>query len=119
VRTCELVSNATGQVGTEHFVCDVSVQGALEPLDGMVKRHNHLRIGQYHQHLTELLEPELTPLEYMMREFKDVPIEKMRSVVGCVTIGLVACVLLFALESDTIGIMPIRMIQLPATTALP
>lgn len=23
--------------------------GDLEPLDGMVKRHNHLRIGQYHQ----------------------------------------------------------------------
>ena len=23
--------------------------GTLEPLDGMVKRHNHLRIGQYHQ----------------------------------------------------------------------
>ncbi len=41
--------------------------GDLEPLDGMVKRHNHLRIGQYHQHLTELLDPSLTPLEYMVR----------------------------------------------------
>ena len=41
--------------------------GNLEPLDGMVKRHNHLKIGQYHQHLTELLDPELTPLEYMVR----------------------------------------------------
>eukprot|EP00201_Polytomella_parva_P020745 CAMPEP_0175039446 /NCGR_PEP_ID=MMETSP0052_2-20121109/586_1 /TAXON_ID=51329 ORGANISM="Polytomella parva, Strain SAG 63-3" /NCGR_SAMPLE_ID=MMETSP0052_2 /ASSEMBLY_ACC=CAM_ASM_000194 /LENGTH=607 /DNA_ID=CAMNT_0016301295 /DNA_START=188 /DNA_END=2011 /DNA_ORIENTATION=+ len=56
--------------------------GTLEPLDGMVKRHNHLRIGQYHQHLTELLDPELNPLEYMMREYKDIPIEKMRSAVG-------------------------------------
>ncbi len=37
--------------------------GTLEPLDGMVKRHNHLRIGQYHQHLTELLDPELSPLQ--------------------------------------------------------
>lgn len=25
--------------------------GQLEPLDGLVKRHNHLRIGVYHQHL--------------------------------------------------------------------
>lgn len=25
--------------------------GQLEPVDGMVKRHNHLRIGVYHQHL--------------------------------------------------------------------
>ena len=31
--------------------------------DGMVKRHNHLKIGQYHQHLMELLDPEATPLE--------------------------------------------------------
>ena len=37
--------------------------GALEPLDGMVKRHNHLKIGQYHQHLMELLDPEATPLQ--------------------------------------------------------
>ena len=41
--------------------------GDLEPLDGMVKRHNHLKIGVYHQHLTELLDPELNPLEYMVR----------------------------------------------------
>ena len=41
--------------------------GTLEPLDGMVKRHNHLKIGMYHQHLTELLDPTLTPLEYMVR----------------------------------------------------
>lgn len=41
--------------------------GDLEALDGMVKRHNHLKIGVYHQHLTELLDPNLTPLEYMVR----------------------------------------------------
>ncbi len=40
--------------------------GTLEPLDGMVKRHNHLKIGHYHQHLTELLDPKLTPLEFMV-----------------------------------------------------
>lgn len=57
--------------------------GTLEPLDGMVKRHNHLKIGQYHQHLTELLDPELTPLEYMIKEFPNAGgVEKMRSQVG-------------------------------------
>lgn len=40
--------------------------GDLDPLDGMVKRHNHLRIGQYHQHLTELLPMEMSPLDYMV-----------------------------------------------------
>ena len=39
--------------------------GELEPVDGMVKRHNHLRIAQYHQHLAEKLDPDQTPLEYM------------------------------------------------------
>ncbi|EFJ42281.1 hypothetical protein VOLCADRAFT_67235 [Volvox carteri f. nagariensis] len=57
--------------------------GALEPLDGMVKRHNHLRIGQYHQHLTELLDPDLSPLEYMLKEYgRELGEEKMRSVIG-------------------------------------
>lgn len=57
--------------------------GQLDPLDGMVKRHNHLRIGQYHQHLTELLPEDLTPLEYMLREFgQDQGEEKMRAVIG-------------------------------------
>eukprot|EP00879_Flechtneria_rotunda_P017597 GHRR01018447.1.p1 GENE.GHRR01018447.1~~GHRR01018447.1.p1 ORF type:complete len:384 (+),score=108.93 GHRR01018447.1:112-1263(+) len=56
--------------------------GQLDPLDGMVKRHNHLRIGVYHQHLTELLDPDMNALEYMMKEYKDIPLEKMRSVVG-------------------------------------
>ena len=57
--------------------------GQLDPLDGMVKRHNHLRIGQYHQHLTELLPEDLTPLEYMLREFgQDQGEEKMRSAIG-------------------------------------
>ncbi len=56
--------------------------GTLDPLDGMVKRHNHLRIGQYHQHLTELLPMEASPLEYMMDEYKGLTIEAMRSVVS-------------------------------------
>jgi len=29
--------------------------GQLEPLDGLVKRHNHLRIGVYHQHLVSVI----------------------------------------------------------------
>lgn len=56
--------------------------GTLEPVDGMVKRHNHLRIGQYHQHLAELLNPDLSPLNYMMKEFPGLPEEKMRAAVG-------------------------------------
>ncbi|KAK9809880.1 hypothetical protein WJX72_000914 [[Myrmecia] bisecta] len=56
--------------------------GKLEPLDGIVKRHNHLKIGQYHQHLTELLDPSLTPLQYMMAEFPELTLQDARSAVG-------------------------------------
>lgn len=37
---------------------------------------------------TELLDPEMNALEYMMREYKDIPLEKMRSVVSGVGISL-------------------------------
>ncbi|KAM0836868.1 hypothetical protein ACQ4PT_062035 [Festuca glaucescens] len=32
------------------------MMGELAPLDGMVRRHNHLRIAQFHQHLAEKLD---------------------------------------------------------------
>lgn len=57
--------------------------GDLEPLDGMVKRHNHLKIGQYHQHLTELLPLDKSPLQYMTEEYgQDIGEEKMRAAIG-------------------------------------
>jgi ATP-binding cassette subfamily F protein 2 len=38
---------------------------------GMVRRHHKLRIGWYHQHLTEHLDLQLSALEFMMKEFPD------------------------------------------------
>lgn len=40
--------------------------GELDPLDGMVKRHNHLKIGMYHQHLADALPMDMNPLEYFV-----------------------------------------------------
>ncbi|KAF3335782.1 ABC transporter F family member 1 [Carex littledalei] len=56
--------------------------GELTPLDGMVRRHNHLKIAQYHQHLAEKLDMDLSALEYMMREYPGTGEEHMRSAVG-------------------------------------
>lgn len=56
--------------------------GELTPLDGMVRRHNHLKIAQYHQHLAEKLDMELSALEYMMREYPGTGEEHMRAAVG-------------------------------------
>lgn len=41
--------------------------GELEPIDGMVKRHNHLKIGMYHQHLADALPMDMNPLDYFVR----------------------------------------------------
>ncbi|XVF02028.1 hypothetical protein REPUB_Repub04eG0140900 [Reevesia pubescens] len=43
--------------------------GDLFPLNGMVRRHNHLRIAQFHQHLAEKLDLELSALQYMIKEY--------------------------------------------------
>jgi len=54
----------------------------LAPVDGMVKRNVKLRIGVYRQHLMDVLEGDLSPLEYLMKEFDEKDIEKMRRNVG-------------------------------------
>ncbi|RLN28663.1 ABC transporter F family member 1 [Panicum miliaceum] len=56
--------------------------GDLVPLDGMVRRHNHLRIAQYHQHLAEKLDLDMPALAYMMKEYPGTEEEKMRAAVG-------------------------------------
>ncbi|KAH7669638.1 Adenosinetriphosphatase protein [Dioscorea alata] len=56
--------------------------GDLVPLDGMVRRHNHLRIAQFHQHLAEKLDLEMPALQYMMKEYPGNEEEKMRAAIG-------------------------------------
>ena len=56
--------------------------GALVPTDGIVKTHSHLRTARYHQHLSESLDLEATPVGFMMDTFPGHTIEEMRSAVG-------------------------------------
>ncbi|CAL9167707.1 unnamed protein product [Musa hybrid cultivar] len=56
--------------------------GDLIPLDGMVRRHNHLRIAQFHQHLAEKLDLEMSALQYMMKEYPGNEEERMRAAIG-------------------------------------
>ena len=57
--------------------------GELVPTNGMIRKNSHLRIARYHQHLHELLDLDLTPLEYMMQQFPDVKErEEMRKIIG-------------------------------------
>mmetsp|Transcript_4874 Transcript_4874/g.11038 ORF Transcript_4874/g.11038 Transcript_4874/m.11038 type:complete len:606 (-) Transcript_4874:83-1900(-) len=45
------------------------MRGELEPVEGEVKRHNHLRIGSYNQHSAEILPDDKTPLEFLMEKY--------------------------------------------------
>ena len=58
--------------------------GDLVPTRGDVKKHSHLRIAKYHQHSTDQLDMEATPLEYMAAQFPDkkIELEGWRSKVG-------------------------------------
>jgi len=55
--------------------------GQNEPTEGRVQRHNHLKLGEYHQHLTERLDLSLSALDWMAREFGGQAAD-MRAVVG-------------------------------------
>lgn len=45
--------------------------GELNPTTGMIRKNTHLRIARYHQHLHELLDLDLSPLDYMMKQFPE------------------------------------------------
>merc|ERR1740121_2891350 len=47
------------------------MRGELEPTEGDVKRHNHLRFGVYNQHSAEVLPDDKTPLEFLMEKYAD------------------------------------------------
>ena len=57
--------------------------GELVPTEGMIRVNTHLKIARYHQHLHELLDLDLSPLDYMMKCFPDVKErEEMRRIIG-------------------------------------
>ncbi|AWP17007.1 putative ATP-binding cassette sub-family F member 2 [Scophthalmus maximus] len=59
------------------------LMGELLPTDGMIRKHSHVKIGRYHQHLTEQLELDLSPLEFMMKCFPEIKEkEEMRKIIG-------------------------------------
>jgi len=43
--------------------------GQIQPTTGSIVRHRHLKLGLYHQHSTDLLDLDKTPIEYMRKVF--------------------------------------------------
>jgi ATP-binding cassette subfamily F protein 2 len=57
--------------------------GQLVPTDGIIRRHSHLKLGYFHQHLVDLIDPEMTPLAWMLKTFPEVSDDEiMRRKIG-------------------------------------
>jgi ATP-binding cassette subfamily F protein 2 len=79
----ELYSNISLGVDMDSRVCVVGPNGAgkstllklmcgdLKPTEGQVRPHTHLSIGRYHQHSSDVLNDNLTPLEFMPKAFPE------------------------------------------------
>lgn len=59
------------------------IEGKLDPTDGFVRKNSHLRIGRFHQHLDEILDLNMSGLDFMRKCFPDIrEIEQMRKILG-------------------------------------
>jgi len=59
------------------------IAGELIPTDGLIRRHSHVRIGRYHQHLHEMLDVTMSALDWMMKSFPEIrERDEMRKVLG-------------------------------------
>lgn len=57
--------------------------GELAPTDGLVRKHQHLKFGRFHQHLHEILEMDECALDWMLKTFPaEKDFEKMRKFLG-------------------------------------
>lgn len=64
---------------TDFFLCCLQ----LIPTEGQIRKNSHLRIARYHQHLHELLDLDISPLDYMLKSFPAIKErEEMRKIIG-------------------------------------
>jgi len=59
------------------------ISGEVMPSDGLIRRHSHVRIGRYHQHLRDTLDLEVSALDFMLSSYPTVTDkEQMRKIIG-------------------------------------
>mmetsp|Transcript_54580 Transcript_54580/g.151425 ORF Transcript_54580/g.151425 Transcript_54580/m.151425 type:complete len:598 (-) Transcript_54580:67-1860(-) len=56
------------------------MSGELSPTEGSIKKHQHLTLGQFHQHSAEVLEPDLSPLTFMRKLFPPSEVKRTEEV---------------------------------------
>ncbi|KAK4473503.1 hypothetical protein MN116_002866 [Schistosoma mekongi] len=59
------------------------VAAELDPTDGIVRRHSHVRMGRYHQHLHEMLDINMSAVDWMMQCYPEIKErDDMRKLLG-------------------------------------
>eukprot|EP00914_Ancora_sagittata_P008703 GHVO01016869.1.p1 GENE.GHVO01016869.1~~GHVO01016869.1.p1 ORF type:complete len:572 (+),score=74.79 GHVO01016869.1:119-1834(+) len=59
------------------------IAGELIPTDGLIRRHSHLKFGRYHQHLQEILDLDMSAMDWMMKAYPAIKErEEMRRIIG-------------------------------------
>jgi len=57
--------------------------GECIPSEGQVRKNSHLKIGRYNQHLVDILDMEMSPLDFLLKMFPEVKErDDMRKMVG-------------------------------------
>jgi len=56
------------------------MSGELSPSEGSVKRHQHCSLGLYHQHSIEVLDLDMTPLNFMRKTFPPAVVKRTEEV---------------------------------------
>lgn len=70
--------NGAGKSTLLKLIC-----GELSPSDGRVRTHQHLKFGRFHQHLHDILNMDMSAIDWMFKTFpQEKDLEKMRKYLG-------------------------------------
>jgi ATPase components of ABC transporters with duplicated ATPase domains len=58
------------------------MSGELQPSLGDIRPHGHLKLGRFTQHFVDVLDLELTPLDFFEKEYPGIPREELRKYLG-------------------------------------
>merc|ERR1719276_534940 len=70
------------QAQSKQKVLEKMMRGELQPSMGDIRPHGHLKIGRFTQHFVDVLNLELTPLQFFEKEYPDDPREDQRKYLG-------------------------------------
>mmetsp|Transcript_4908 Transcript_4908/g.7462 ORF Transcript_4908/g.7462 Transcript_4908/m.7462 type:complete len:816 (+) Transcript_4908:83-2530(+) len=69
--------NGAGKTTLVKLMC-----GELQSTSGDIRPHGHLKLGRFTQHFVDVLDMELTPLEFFEKEYPGIPRDELRKYLG-------------------------------------